>query len=311
MGLVATVVLLLSGAFIVSKFNENSAATGVSYSASVSAPSGAAPQTSESSLSIEYVTRSEHGETALAVQTEKKQAAGFQDTLDCFLVTAQDTTLFARNSAKAKEVAVLPAGTYVETYGQEDGWTKVVSVGQSGYVRNRDLAVVSDPYLFKVVSGKVIVNATYGLDPQYKTVFNEEAASALRVMMEAMERSGLSIEAGAKLRSAEEEEKELVLSGNPSDAPQPGHAVFQTGYAVQFYVPGTDPRIDNSFDQTPQYQWLKQHAAEYGFILRYPEGSEAVTGYRADSTIYYYVGIEDATAISSTGVTMEAYYGVN
>ena len=263
------------------------------------------PREEESkSVEIQYITKEEKEQEP----AEKKQTEHFTDVLDCFLVTKTETPLYRRNSIKSEEVALLPEGTYVETYGTQDGWTKVTSVGREGYIRNRDLTFVTDSSLFHVVNGHIVVNKKYGLPLSYRTVFDETAAAALRVMTEAMERDGLSIEVATTYRDASEEAKELVLRGNPPNAPEPGHAVFQTGYGVEFYVPGTDPRIDNHFSETEQYRWLSEHAHEYGFILRYPKGSEEQTGYREDDTVFYYVGIDDATAMYQTDLTMEEYY---
>lgn len=311
LGILAAVMLLLSARFVVSKLNDNSNAMSASTAAVSPRTGGDGSFFNDVTTVIESSSNESRmfdKPVSFNVTRDKKQTEGFGDTLDCFLVTNQDAVLYNRDSAKSFEVAVLPKGTYVETYGRENGWTKVTSIGREGYIRNRELDVVEDPNLFRVVDGHMIVNAKYGLDPSYKTVFNEKAASALRVMMEAMERDGLTVEVGAKYRDAAAEAQELVLRGNPADAPAPGHSAFQTGCAVQFYTPGTDPRIDNKFEDTAQFRWLKEHAAEYGFILRYPEGSESVTGYRADPTIFFYVGVSDAEAITAAGVTMDEYY---
>lgn len=323
LGVATLAVLLVTLRFAVKKWNDNTSAMSARYIESTSpyqSPSKAetsqqlasaeANEGDEASPQIAYLSEEEVERIAPPDRTAKNQVQGFQDVLDGFLVTKEDAVLYNRNSAKSMEVAILPQGTYVETFGEEEGWTKVASGNQQGYIRNRQLEVVTDGSLFKVVKGKIIVNRTYGVASTYKAVFNEEAAAALRVMLEAMDRAGVQVEVGAQVRDASEEAKELVLMGNPENAPEPGHSVFQTGYGVQFYAPGTDPRMDNQFDKTEQFAWLKEHAAEYGFILRYPQGSEAITGYRADPTIYYYVGVEDATAMRDAEQTMEEYYGV-
>lgn len=322
LGVATLAVLLVTLRFAVKKWNDNTSAMSARYIESTSPyQSASETKTSEetameseevkaASPEIDYVSEEDIRQITPPDRTAKNQAQGFQDVLDGFLVTKEDAVLYSRNSAKSMEVAILPQGTYIETFGEEEGWTKAASGNQQGYIRNRQLEVVTDGSLFKVVKGKIIVNRTYGVAPTYKAVFNEEAAAALRVMLEAMDRAGVLVEVGAQVRDAGEEAKELVLMGNPEKAPEPGHSVFQTGYGVQFYAPGTDPRIDNQFDKTEQFAWLKEHAAEYGYILRYPQGSEAITGYRADPTIYYYVGVQDAIAMRDADQTMEEYYGV-
>ena len=56
--------------------------------------------------------------------------------------------------------------------------------------------------------------------------------------------------------------------------------------------------------------WMRENAWRYGFILRYPEGSEAITGRSADPAHYRYVGHTAAEQISSLGITLEEYMGM-
>ncbi|WP_034578837.1 D-alanyl-D-alanine carboxypeptidase family protein [Kallipyga massiliensis] len=308
--------IFFSGRFIISHLSNNSSAQSSLPESQITIVQGADDPAAKEEKGtgkdreIKYMTSKEAQSKRLLPRTEKKQADSYQSQLDTFLVTNQDVILYNRDSIKSTEVAALPKNTVVETYGHQDGWTKVTSVGREGYIRDEYLDVISDASQFVVVDGHLIVNASYGISTDYETVFHEDAAAALRVMTEAMERDGVKVEVATTYRSAADEAKELVLEGNPDHAPQPGHAVFQTGLGVKFYVEGTDPRMDNAFEKTAAFKWLKDHAHEYGFVLRYPQGSETITGYRADPTIFVYVGIEDASIISNEGLTLEVFYGV-
>lgn len=311
----AATFVFFSGRFIFSRIFNNSSAQSTLPESQITLVEGKDDVTKEDQgagkdQEIKYMTSTEANAKRLLPRSEKKQADTYQNQLDTFLVTNRDVILYNRDSIKSTEVAALPKGTVVETYGHQDGWTKVTSVGREGYIRDEYLDVISDASQFVVVDGHLIVNASYSVSTDYETVFHEDAAAALRVMTEAMERDGVKVEVATTYRSAADEAKELVLEGNPAHAPQPGHAVFQTGVGVKFYVEGTDPRMDNDFEKTEAYKWLKDHAHEYGFVLRYPRGSETITGYRADPTIFVYVGIEDASIISNEGLTLEVFYGV-
>lgn len=309
-GIIAAVVVFLSGRFIMTKQSNNSSAVGPRIIEPSYSLEEQTDRDKKDQLTIEYVTEDQLDEK-LEPRIEKKQMEGFQDQLDCFLQVSKDTTLYARNSSKSNVLLALAKGTYVETFGKEGEWTKVMSKGKLGYVRNQDLSFVADASLFKVVDHKVVVNKIYKLPLDYETVFQEDAEASLRVMLEAMERQGKHLEVATTYRGAEEEAKELVLKGNPTQAPEPGHSVFQTGRGVEFYVAGTDPRMDNDFEKTEQFAWLKENAGNYGFILRYPEKGEEYTGYPFDPTVFYYVGIEDATNIMTRGITLEEYYGLD
>ena len=71
----------------------------------------------------------------------------------------------------------------------------------------------------------------------------------------------------------------------------PGHSEHQTGLAVDFGRRSTgECNVEPCFARTAEGRWLKRHAWRYGFLLRYPEGAERVTGYSAESWHYRYVG---------------------
>ena len=52
---------------------------------------------------------------------------------------------------------------------------------------------------------------------------------------------------------------------------------------------------------------MRDHAHEYGFIIRFPEGKEAETGYLYEAWHYRYVGIDIATYIYENNITLEEY----
>ena len=56
------------------------------------------------------------------------------------------------------------------------------------------------------------------------------------------------------------------------------------------------------------YEWLKDNAYKYGFILRYPEGKENITGFAFESWHYRYVGKDIAKIIYDNDLTYEEYY---
>jgi len=69
-----------------------------------------------------------------------------------------------------------------------------------------------------------------------------------------------------------------------------------------------DYTLEQSFSNTPAYTWLMEHCADYGFILRFPEGKEDITGVIYEPWHYRYVGIEAATFIYENDLTFEEYY---
>ena len=53
---------------------------------------------------------------------------------------------------------------------------------------------------------------------------------------------------------------------------------------------------------------MVEHAHEYGFIMRYPKGTEYITGYKYEAWHYRYVGEELAKKVYESGLTYDEYY---
>ncbi len=88
-------------------------------------------------------------------------------------------------------------------------------------------------------------------------------------------------------------------------AARPGYSEHQTGYALDIFEKSTTQK---DFYNTESYEWLKNNAYKYGFILRYPENLEDITGYTFESWHYRYVGIEVSTYIYENNITFDEYY---
>jgi len=86
----------------------------------------------------------------------------------------------------------------------------------------------------------------------------------------------------------------------------PGTSEHQLGLAADI-IDDSNWSLDETQADTPTQQWLMEHCWEYGFILRYPEGSTEITGIIYEPWHYRYVGIEAALEIKTLGVTLEEY----
>lgn len=56
--------------------------------------------------------------------------------------------------------------------------------------------------------------------------------------------------------------------------------------------------------------WLAEHCDEYGFILRFPEGKESITGVMYEPWHFRYVGVDAAKYIMDNGITLEEFVGL-
>lgn len=88
----------------------------------------------------------------------------------------------------------------------------------------------------------------------------------------------------------------------------PGTSEHQTGLALDVSSPSAGLKLEESFADTKEGQWLAANAPLYGFILRYPKGKESVTGYSWEPWHIRYVTKSLALYLSLTGLTLEEYY---
>lgn len=91
---------------------------------------------------------------------------------------------------------------------------------------------------------------------------------------------------------------------------RPGHSEHQTGLTVDLDDHGAC-YLAACFGETPAGRWLAEHAADHGFILRYPEGKQEITGFMPEPWHFRYVGPELAREMRATGVvTLEEFFGL-
>lgn len=86
---------------------------------------------------------------------------------------------------------------------------------------------------------------------------------------------------------------------------RPGYSEHQTGLVVD-----VTRAFDNfnNFENTNEYNWMLENAANYGFILRYPKDKENITTYSFEAWHYRYVGVELAQKIKASNLTFDEYY---
>ncbi len=86
----------------------------------------------------------------------------------------------------------------------------------------------------------------------------------------------------------------------------PGTSEHQLGLAADI-IDETYPYLNEWQETTGTQKWLKEHAMEYGFILRYPNGTTDITGIVYEPWHYRYVGEKFAAEITVKGITLEEY----
>ena len=134
-----------------------------------------------------------------------------------------------------------------------------------------------------------------------------ETYEAMERMFHAAEEQGMNgfyITSGYR---SYQRQAEVYAESEPGKAQEPGASEHQTGLAFDV----TAESSSGNFETTEQYGWLMQHAHEYGFIQRYPANKADITGISYEPWHYRYVGVEAATRIRETGLTLEEFIAKN
>ena len=162
------------------------------------------------------------------------------------------------------------------------------------------------------ISGILIANKTYQLPSSYAPGgLTDECYSAFRKMQAGAERDGISLFIVSGYRSYSTQESiywRYVGNDGMKEADtysaRPGHSEHQTGLAMDLNS------LDDSFANTPAGRWLEAHGHEYGFIIRYPRGKQDITGYIFEPWHVRYLGVDTATKVYESGLTLEEYLGI-
>lgn len=148
-----------------------------------------------------------------------------------------------------------------------------------------------------------------------KRYIRQEAALALEEMFTAASNNGISLYAVSGYRSfyrqeaifnaevkavGEEKAKQLVAV--------PGQSEHQTGLAMDISSKSVNFELVEAFGETEEGKWVESNAHHFGFIIRYPKGKEAITGYQYEPWHLRYVGKEKAKIIFEKNMSLEEFF---
>lgn len=86
-----------------------------------------------------------------------------------------------------------------------------------------------------------------------------------------------------------------------------GYSDHHTGMGVQLKYELNGNAYAFSTDPEGTYNWFFENCHRYGFVVRYPEGKEDITGIEDYSDYFRYVGVAHATYMKTRGLCMEEY----
>lgn len=150
-----------------------------------------------------------------------------------------------------------------------------------------------------------------------KRKLRKEAAAALTEMFEAAEQEGIILYAVSGYRSYQTQ-KSLYASYVKRDGEEaaarysakPGTSEHQTGLTMDVSSKSNNFQLTQAFGETKEGKWLAKHSWEYGFIIRYQQETESITGYMYEPWHVRYIGKPTAKDVFEQSVTLEEYYNL-
>ena len=179
----------------------------------------------------------------------------------------------------------------------------------------------------------ILTNAEYPVPEDYTVTLkdvpgtdqtvDERIYEPLMKMLEAMKAEGLSPVVCSGYRTLDKQEKlfnrkvsSYVKKGHSKEEANalarqtlsiPGSGEHCLGLAVDFYTRSYH-QLERAFERTPEGKWLREHAQDYGFTLRYDEGKEEITGIGYEPWHFRYVGVEVAQYLKEHNLSLEEFY---
>lgn len=168
------------------------------------------------------------------------------------------------------------------------------------------------------VNDILIVNKEYHLPSTYAPGESTEARGSFKKMVSKAKQEGFNLTAFSTYRSYTYQKgifdryakSNGVEAANRFSA-RAGESEHQTGLAFDVGEVGKESQwVSQKFGDTSAGIWIATHAHNFGFIIRYPEEKESITGYIYEPWHLRYLGKDVATKVYTSGLTLEEYLGV-
>lgn len=242
-----------------------------------------------------------------------------QENADGYILQCSDSSRFPQGATITQQTAdctmtfddLTPNTTYyvrARTYQLHNGEKVYSDWYQPSEAPLKTIEVIDG---ITYVDGTLIANKTYSLPEYYGYGLTDETYQACNEMIAAAAEDGIYLWIESGFRSYETQSytyQSFVWDRGTELADlcsaRPGHSEHQSGMAIDFNT------TSDAFAYTPEAAWIAAHCAEFGFIIRYPQGKESITGYKYEPWHVRYIGREKAAAVTASGLTLEEYYGI-
>jgi D-alanyl-D-alanine carboxypeptidase len=141
-----------------------------------------------------------------------------------------------------------------------------------------------------------------------------EALRMLEKMAKAAEKDGVNLVVTSAYRSFWEQQATFshwvgVLGVAQDLSASPGHSQHQLGTTIDFTSNRINYGLSREFEEVKEGNWMELNSYKYGFVLSYPKGKEAITGYQYEPWHYRYIGVENARGMADSGLILEEFLG--
>ena len=193
----------------------------------------------------------------------------------------------------------------------EDSYTEIAVPHDDIYKGNLILINADHEYTFPENDVELLTlydnkNDYYNAS-DYVTKVDRETVEHINSMMEAYGTSINSTATGLYLLGGfrtYDEQSDKHMSG--ASVFEPGHSEYHSGRAFDI-VTYTPEYGSNYFNTDPPYDWFEENAGKYGFVVRFPEDKESVTGEKPRTYTYRYVGVPHSYYMTVKGLCLEEY----
>lgn len=239
-------------------------------------------------------------------------------SLKGFVLVTKSAKYYQESNTSSTELGEIAAGEYLENYGVTNGFNKVRYNGIDGYIESSNLSTVNNPDQLKVIKGILVVNDQYSLPEDFQPGMNVQAKTNFDIMARKAKNDGIIIKIASDFRSFEQQKTNGYTDGESAfgeymaDGSQvePGKSEHQTGLAFDVVGEDYDNKYSDNFKDSKEYKWLVENAHKYGFIIRYPEDKENVTGRKFEPWHIRFVEPTVADEMHRNNLCLEEYLGL-
>ncbi|MDO5518949.1 MAG: D-alanyl-D-alanine carboxypeptidase family protein [bacterium] len=216
-----------------------------------------------------------------------------------------------------------------ETDKEKTDKTKMPSTTDDATIHKNNVEIDTTPDSYTV-----LVNKEYGLPADYipedlvvpniaysfsyydeKKQLRKVPAAALEELVNAASEEGLTIKGVSGYRSYARQKtiynnniRTQGLAHTEQYSAKPGYSEHQSGLSIDVSAKSAGYGLTARFGSTAEGKWLAKNCYKFGFIIRYPEGKEQITGYSYEPWHIRYVGNELAKYLTENNLTLDEYY---